>query len=81
MPRPKKINEEVRLSVVLSKQQADRLKLMAIRMSAQEGRQKDILISLKKSLNPLSGFDFGNLVTLKYAKQWQAKDSKLHETI
>jgi hypothetical protein len=39
MPRPKKITEEVRLSVVLSKQQADRVKLMAIRMSSQEGRQ------------------------------------------
>jgi hypothetical protein len=47
----------------------------------QIGSPKDILISLKKSLNPLSRFDFGNLITLKYAKQWQAKDSKIHETI
>lgn len=58
-----------------------RVRAMLGAIGQQIGGQKDILISLKKSLNPLSRFDFGNLVTLKYAKQWQAKDSKLHETI
>lgn len=43
--------------------------------------QKSLLISLRESLNPLSKFDFGNLITLKYAKQWQAKEPKRHETI
>lgn len=47
----------------------------------QIGGPKDVLLSLKKSLNSLSRFDFGNLITLKYAKQWHAKDSKPHETI
>lgn len=58
-----------------------RVRAMLGAIGQQIGSQKDILISLKKSLNPLSRFDFGNLITLKYAKQWQAKDSKLHETI
>lgn len=39
MGRPKKITNITRLSVVLSKMQADRLKYMALRMSTQEGRQ------------------------------------------
>lgn len=39
MARPKKIKEGVRLSVVLSKKQAEQVKKMALRMSTQEGRQ------------------------------------------
>jgi len=39
MPRPKEIKDGVRLSVVLSKAQAERIKHMALRMSAQESRQ------------------------------------------
>jgi hypothetical protein len=31
------------------------------------------LIDLRKSLNALSRFDFGRLIALKYARQWQAK--------
>lgn len=58
-----------------------RVRAMLGAIGQQVGSQKDILIALKKSLNPLSRFDFGNLITLKYAKQWQAKDSKPHEAI
>ena len=39
MGRPKEFDESVRLSVVLSKAQAERIKHMALRMSTQEGRQ------------------------------------------
>lgn len=39
MGRPKEIKDGTRLSVVLSKKQADRVKHMALRMSTQEGRQ------------------------------------------
>lgn len=35
---------------------------------------EDRLSILRKSLNSLSRFDFGILSTLKYAKQWQAKE-------
>ena len=38
MGRPKEIKDGIRLSVVLSKKQAERVKYMALRMSTQEGR-------------------------------------------
>jgi hypothetical protein len=38
MGRPKEIKDGVRLSVVLSKKQAERVKHMALRMSTLEGR-------------------------------------------
>ncbi len=39
MARPKIIKDDVRLSVVLSKAQLERVRYMALRMSSQEGRQ------------------------------------------
>ena len=39
MGRPKEIKDGVRLSVVLSKEQAEYIKKVAIRMSSNEGRQ------------------------------------------
>lgn len=39
MGRPKEIKDGTRLSVVLSKQQVERVKYMALRMSTQEGKQ------------------------------------------
>jgi hypothetical protein len=35
------------------------------------------LTELRKSLNPLTRFDFGTLAALKFAKQWQAKERKI----
>lgn len=58
-----------------------RVRAMLGAIGQQIGVHKDALLSLKKSLNPLSRFDFGKLITLKYAKSWQAKDSKPHETV
>ncbi len=40
------------------------------------GYSEKQLINLRKSLNPLSKFDFGRLIALKYASQWQAKERK-----
>jgi hypothetical protein len=34
------------------------------------------LITREPRLNLLSKFDFGHLIALKYAKQWQAKERK-----
>lgn len=39
MARPRKIEEGVRLSVVLSKGQAERVRYMSLQMSARENRQ------------------------------------------
>ena len=50
MGRPKQIKEGVRLSVVLSKQQAERLKYMALRMSTQEGRQIGVSEAIRMAI-------------------------------
>lgn len=50
MGRPKQIKEGIRLSVVLSKQQAERIKHMALRMSAQEGRQIGVSEAIRMAI-------------------------------
>lgn len=50
MARPKEIKDGVRLSVVLSKAQADRIKHMAIRMSSQEGRQITVSEAIRTAI-------------------------------
>jgi len=40
----------------------------------QLGYSEKQLSHLRKSLNPLSRFDFGLLIALKYAKKWQSKE-------
>lgn len=53
MGRPKQIKEGVRLSVVLSKQQAERVKYMALRMSTQEGRQIGVSEAIRMAIETL----------------------------
>jgi hypothetical protein len=50
MGRPKEINDGVRLSVVLSKKQAERVKYMALRMSTQEGRQITVSEAIRMAI-------------------------------
>lgn len=47
----------------------------------QLGQPESRLSALRESLNPLSRFDFGTLVVLEHARQWQAKERKTRETI
>ncbi len=61
----------------VAKSEPPRVRAILGAIGQQIGCQKDFLIELKNSLNPLSKFDFGNLITLKYAKQWQAKVPKI----
>lgn len=57
-----------------------RVRAMLGAIGQQLGYSEKQLSTLHKSLNPLSRFDFGNLFTLEYAKQWQAKERKTRET-
>ncbi len=41
------------------------------------GYSEKQLTALRKSLSPFSRFDFGHLIALKYAGQWQAKERKI----
>lgn len=50
MGRPKEIKNCVRLSVVISKQQAERIKYMALRMSTQEGRQITVSEAIRMAI-------------------------------
>lgn len=50
-----------------------RVRAMLGAIGQEIGFSEKYLSSLKKSLNPLSRFDFGSLGTLKHAREWQAK--------
>lgn len=67
--------------IQVAESEPPRVRALLGAIGQQIGCQKQILVALKKGLNPLSKFDFGNLIALKYAKQWQAKDLKSHEII
>lgn len=53
MARPKEIKDGVRLSVVLSKKQADRVKYMALSMSAQEGRAITVSEAIRMAIESI----------------------------
>lgn len=57
-----------------------RVRAMLGAIGQELGYTEKQLMDLRKSLNPLSKFDFGHLSALKHAKQWQAKERKT-ETI
>lgn len=67
--------------IQVAESEPPRVRALLGAIGQQIGCQKNILVTLKRSLNPLSKFDFGNLIALKYAKQWQAKDPKTNEVI
>jgi hypothetical protein len=67
--------------IQVAESEPPRVRALLGAIGQQIGCRKEVLIALKKSLNSLSKFDFGNLIALKYAKQWQAKDPKPHEII
>lgn len=50
MAKPKKIKDAVRLSVVLSKAQANRVQQRAIQMSMQEGRQITVSEAIRMAI-------------------------------
>jgi hypothetical protein len=50
-----------------------RVRAMLGAIAQQLGQPKSQLSRLRRTLNPVSRFDFGILVTLAYAREWQAK--------
>jgi hypothetical protein len=53
-----------------------RVRAMLGAIGQELGYSKKQLMDLRKSLNSLTKFDFGHLIALKYARQWQAKERK-----
>lgn len=62
--------------IKVAESEPPRVRAMLGAIGQQIGYDESQLYLLRKSLNSLSRFDFGKLFTLKYAKQWQAKDMK-----
>ena len=58
-----------------------RVRAMLGAIGEQIGQPESVLAELRASLNPLSRFDFGILAALAYARRWQAKERKPHETL
>lgn len=50
MGRPKEINDGIRLSLVISRDQAEQIRKMSLRMSAQEGRTVTISETIRQAL-------------------------------
>lgn len=57
-----------------------RVRAMLGAIGQQLGQPESQLSALRKSLNPLSRFNFGNLAVMAYARQWQAKEHQSHAT-
>jgi hypothetical protein len=58
-----------------------RVRAMLGAIGQQLGYPERRLSALRKSLNPLSRFDFGTLAALEHAREWQAKERKTRETV
>ena len=67
--------------IQVAESEPPRVRAMLGAIGQQLGHKENHLSVLRKSINSLSKFDFGNLFTLKYAKQWQAKEHKNREAI
>lgn len=67
------------LKVALS--EPPRVRAMLGAIGQHLGQPRSRLSLLRKSLNPLSRFDFGRLAVLEHAREWQAKERKSRETI
>jgi Family of unknown function (DUF6088) len=58
-----------------------RVRAMLGAIGQQLNQPQSRLTDLRKDLNPLSRFDFGNLAALAFAREWQAKERKARETV
>jgi hypothetical protein len=57
-----------------------RVRAMLGAIGEQIGQSESKLRKLRESLNPLTRFDFGILAALAFARLWQAKERRDHET-
>ena len=58
-----------------------RVRAMLGAIGQQLGKPASLLSVLRKSLNPLSRFDFGILAVLEHAREWQAKERRTREAV
>jgi hypothetical protein len=65
----------------VSPSEPPRVRAMLGAIGEQLGQLESRLSALRKSVNPLSRFEFGNLIALEHARQWQAKERQIREDI
>jgi len=59
--------------VAIAESEPPRVRAMLGAIGQELRKSVQALEKLRKSLNPVSRFDFGNLSNLRYAKEWQAE--------
>jgi len=62
--------------LLIARSEPPRVRAILGAIGQELGYSEKQLSDLRTSLNPLSKFDFGHLIALKYARQWQAKERK-----
>jgi hypothetical protein len=67
--------------VKASSSEPPRVRAMLGAIGEQIGEPETALASLRRSLNPLSRFDFGVLSALAHARRWQAKERQDDEAV
>jgi len=67
--------------VAVAHSEPPRVRAMLGAIGQQLGQPQQRLSTLREGLNPLTRFDFGVLAALAYARQWQAKERTIRETI
>jgi hypothetical protein len=77
------LSDDRRLERLLTAADSEPPRVRAIlgAMAQQIGTPPARLARLRDSLNPLSRFDFGLFSGLSYARHWQAKERRAHETV
>lgn len=65
----------------IARSEPPRVRAMLGAIGQQFGQPESRLSALRKSLNPLSRFDFGSLAVLEHAREWQAKERKTREAV
>jgi Family of unknown function (DUF6088) len=72
------VSEQDRFERLLKAAESEppRVRAMLGAIGQQLGKNPPAVRRLRESLNPFSGFDFGMLAGLKYARQWQAKERR-----
>jgi hypothetical protein len=77
------LSEKHRFERLLKVADSEPLRVRAIlgAMAQKPGTPPARLTRPRDSLNPLSRFDFGLFSGLSYARNWQAKERRAHETV
>ena len=67
--------------LAVSPSEPPRVRALLGAIGQQLGQPPQLLEQLRATINPLSRFDFGMFAALKHAREWQAKERRIRETV